>query len=597
MKNMNEVHFFGRHERGATQNGENQQSAPPITPALTKRAELVDDFIRNYLSSKGLSRSLDAFQNEWYELQQKAKLAPEDILVVPDVYQRNQELSDALQKLRVDVELYKDIASKARATYDKLRKERNFHRMHHKRVVQEKNRLIDDIKRLKKHYEGYEPTLKQLQSKYEAAMKEKMLAKLERDRLVAKVASLETALLHSEKGKEKENRRRNGKEGESTGSDESARNGHGVPVPNPPALPKLKKSGDRGVKDGAPSLPSDESRTNPYLSMNLPMAKPELMKQIHVVHGHALAISSVKFHPKKMILATVSDDKCWKMWAFPSGELIMSGEGHKDWIADCDFHPRGAHLATASGDGTVKIWDFGRGIASLTLSDHTQAVWSCAFHDLGDYLATCSMDHTAKLWDVHTGKCRQTFRGHADSVNRVGFQPFSNVVVTCSGDKTISLWDTRTGLCSQTLFGHMNSINDVTFSLQASKSGYKGTRVASCDSGGVVKFWDLKNVSELESVDFGPHPANRLGFDASGNVLAVASNDAQCKLYNVKDKTKYPPLCSHEDAVQAVSFDRASDYLITAGSGNSRVTPAATCSETPPRCHVPHLPINTLFLQ
>ena len=35
----------------------------------------------------------------------------------------------------------------AKDTYVKLRKERDFNRMHHKRVVQEKNRLIDDIKR------------------------------------------------------------------------------------------------------------------------------------------------------------------------------------------------------------------------------------------------------------------------------------------------------------------------------------------------------------------------------------------------------------------------------------------------------------------
>lgn len=36
---------------------------------------------------------------------------------------------------------------KAKETYVKLRKERDYHRMHHKRVVQEKNKLINDIKR------------------------------------------------------------------------------------------------------------------------------------------------------------------------------------------------------------------------------------------------------------------------------------------------------------------------------------------------------------------------------------------------------------------------------------------------------------------
>ena len=38
-------------------------------------------------------------------------------------------------------------------------KERDFHRMHHKRVGQEKNKLLTDIKRLRKHYSQYEPTI------------------------------------------------------------------------------------------------------------------------------------------------------------------------------------------------------------------------------------------------------------------------------------------------------------------------------------------------------------------------------------------------------------------------------------------------------
>jgi sperm-associated antigen 16 protein len=38
------------------------------------------------------------------------------------------------------------------------------------------------------------------------------------------------------------------------------------------------------------------------------------------------------------------------------GDLILSGEGHKDWLSSIKFHPRGALLGTTSGDGTFKIW-------------------------------------------------------------------------------------------------------------------------------------------------------------------------------------------------------------------------------------------------
>lgn len=49
----------------------------------------------------------------------------------------------------------------------RLQKERDYHRMHHRRVVQEKERLLTDLKRLKTHYSSYEPVLQQLQHKYQ----------------------------------------------------------------------------------------------------------------------------------------------------------------------------------------------------------------------------------------------------------------------------------------------------------------------------------------------------------------------------------------------------------------------------------------------
>jgi len=494
-----------------------------VIPTFTKQAEVVDDYIRNYLASKGLMKSLEAFQNEWYELGQNGKLKPEDKVMVPDVYKQTQSLSETLQKIRVELENYQDIASKARATYDKLRKERDFHRMHHKRVVQEKNKLINDIKRLKKHYDSYDPTLKQLQHKYETAMKEKMLIKLERDKLAVRMEKMD---IHQHKN-------------ESTLE-----------------ASLIKKKEEVKKKEGG--LPVDD-RTNPYFGVDLPQAKLGRLRLVNTIKAHTMAISSAKFHPKKPILATVSDDKTWKMWSFPTGELVMSGEGHKDWIADCDFHPKGAHLATASGDGTVKIWDFSKGVATSTFTDHTQAVWSVAFHDTGDFVLTASMDHTARLFDVQTGKCRQTIRGHGESVNYAGFIPFTNTIYTCSGDKTISLWDARTGLCTHTLYGHLNAVSNVTSTL-------RGDTLASSDADGVVKIWDIRSVSETKTIDMGPMSANRVAFDPSGFNLAIASDDSKTKLFSIKDNTRIKDLEGHEDAVQAVLFDKSGDYLVSCGS-------------------------------
>ena len=83
-----------------------------------------------------------------------------------------------------------------------------------------------------------------------------------------------------------------------------------------------------------------------------------------------MPVSSIAVHPKKSFIATASDDLTWKIWGVPNGELIMSGEGHKDWISDIDFNPNGIHLSTCSGDGTVKVWDFVNVECTSTFIDH-----------------------------------------------------------------------------------------------------------------------------------------------------------------------------------------------------------------------------------
>ena len=103
-------------------------------------------------------------------------------------------LTDEIKQLRQERDKYKSAALKAREMYVKLRGERDFHRLHHRRVSQEKNRLINDLRQLKSHFSSYEPAFAQLRKKYEVAMKEKMLTQLERDRAVGKATGLETTL-------------------------------------------------------------------------------------------------------------------------------------------------------------------------------------------------------------------------------------------------------------------------------------------------------------------------------------------------------------------------------------------------------------------
>ncbi|KAF7243732.1 Sperm-associated antigen 16 protein [Varanus komodoensis] len=131
---------------------------------------------------------------------QRGMLEPKDVGFVPDAYTCNQQLERENKRLRKEMENYKFAANKAKEAVLKMQKERDFHRMHHKRVVQEKNRLINDIKRLKTHYASYEPMLRQLHEKYEILLREKMLTSLERDRVVGQITGLQATLQSLESG-------------------------------------------------------------------------------------------------------------------------------------------------------------------------------------------------------------------------------------------------------------------------------------------------------------------------------------------------------------------------------------------------------------
>eukprot|EP00744_Colponema_vietnamica_P002135 GILI01003430.1.p1 GENE.GILI01003430.1~~GILI01003430.1.p1 ORF type:complete len:584 (+),score=152.36 GILI01003430.1:45-1796(+) len=513
--------------RASDHDARRQQDLRPKAK-VTERPCLVDDFIRNFLVKNEMHRTLDSFQSEYYELQAKGKIREGDVGAVPDVYLQNDTLQSQLSGIREQLSAAQEVAEKAKSTWDKFRKERDFHRMHHRRVVQEKNKLITDLKRLKKHYDQYEPTLRELRNKYEVAMKEKMLMRLERDRLQAKLDSMQATLTQLEQAQANLDDKDKG----------------------------AGKTQRRKGKDSA--WPSDD-RSNPYLNTTFETPVVEQFTLQKTFKGHMMTISSVALHPRKPILATVSDDYTWKMWSMPNGELIMSGEGHKDWVSGVDFHPRGTHLATSSGDGTVKVWDFVNACCTSTFSDHTQAVWGVAFHDSGDFLVSCSMDHTSKLWDLNSSRCRQTFRGHVDSVNHVCFQPFSNNLCTGSGDKTVSLWDLRSGLCIQTFYGHMNAVNHVSFNV-------RGDTIASCDADGIVKLWDVRMVTEKMHIDAGQHPVNAANFDRSGRVLSIASGDGSVKLHNLLEDRTVAVFVGHDDSVQDVVFDPNGKFVVSCGA-------------------------------
>jgi len=86
------------------------------------------------------------------------------------------------------------------------------------------------------------------------------------------------------------------------------------------------------------SVCDDSSYGFLFVSKCLPMIVSNLLPALATSFCYA-NVCSVALHPEKQVLATASDDRSWKLWSIPEGELILTGHGHSDWVSGCDFHP------------------------------------------------------------------------------------------------------------------------------------------------------------------------------------------------------------------------------------------------------------------
>uniref|UniRef100_A0A3Q3W7W8 Sperm associated antigen 16 n=1 Tax=Mola mola TaxID=94237 RepID=A0A3Q3W7W8_MOLML len=167
--------FHGRAEAHAAPGAD----VPPITH---HHPEAVDDFLRNFLSQMSMAETLDCFQTEWAEKVQKRLVDAERVDVVPDVYSENQRLYSKLINTQREEEEYRRAAAAGAGTLERAQKARDFYKLQHKRVVQEKNRLLEEMRRLKAQCDSCEHEMRRMDEKYQASVKQMMLVAAQRDK-------------------------------------------------------------------------------------------------------------------------------------------------------------------------------------------------------------------------------------------------------------------------------------------------------------------------------------------------------------------------------------------------------------------------------
>ena len=197
--------------------------------------------------------------------------------------------------------------------------------------------------------------------------------------------------------------------------------------------------------------------------------------------AHRRSVRSVEFSVDGVHLLVGVGDGTICLWDLRAGVLVRKFIGHSDGVYHAVFDPRQVRVLSGSRDGTIRLWDLhsGKGLKVFSaIGPHIQCV---AWHPLKPTFLSSSND--IRQWDSESGECLRTLRGHDSTTRSVAWSPSCRSILSASHDRTVRIWDVETANEDFLLEGHKECVVNATWATES--------MVCSCDSSGVVCFWNL----------------------------------------------------------------------------------------------------------
>lgn len=174
-----------------------------------------------------------------------------------------------------------------------------------------------------------------------------------------------------------------------------------------------------------PTYDSGDYPTNPYL--------------VSVLTGHIQLVRSVTGHGN--IIISGSYDSTVRVWdLMDNGDCkhVLSGHHDKVYSMVMDYDSKVCY--SASMDQTVIIWAFETGTILHTLEGHTSLV---GLLDLADgVLVLAAADFSIRVWDPKTGEHYNKLEGHGGPITCF---EHDGLRVVSGSDRMLKLWDIKTG--------------------------------------------------------------------------------------------------------------------------------------------------------
>jgi len=290
-------------------------------------------------------------------------------------------------------------------------------------------------------------------------------------------------------------------------------------------------------------------------------------KLLATFHGHALAITSLAWHPHRNLLASGSFDKTVRLWDITLQKELATLTGHRAEVKSVAFTPAGDRLASGGRDKTIRIWNVDRALIGkgepTMLVGHEADVNALAFAPHGDVLASASADKTVRLWSLASMTEQYVLHGHDGAVESITFGPEGTFLASGGGQGMqrgeVVFWNTQTGQRMATRFGLSNRVT----SLSCNAAGL----MAAGSGDGLVYIWNRAQSSESYTFRADKQITD-IGFSPDGRQLAVSGASGRVSLFNASGSLETLRVPAPA-AVEALAFSPAAPLVVLGGRQGS----------------------------
>jgi WD40 repeat protein len=248
------------------------------------------------------------------------------------------------------------------------------------------------------------------------------------------------------------------------------------------------------------------------------------LKEVAVLKGHKLPVSSLIFTPDGKTLISGSYDGTIRLWDVagwtPREQAAL--RGHTDQVWTLALSPDGSLLASGSTDKTIRLWGlrFNPPQVGSVVNLAGWPVYSVSIASNGQTLA-CGRHDCIQLRDLGDKELtiKTVVDGHTGSVWRVTFAPGGKMLASCGRDKIVRLWE----LDGDKLRFRAELHGHASIDLYGLAFSPDGKQLVSADQDGRVIIWDVDDRSELTRWQL-PYGPRGVVFAPDGHHLAISTN-------------------------------------------------------------------------